>query len=385
MLPTTFSATILAIDDDPLVLDLLERMLIKQPYTVLRAEDADSAWQIIQTRNDLDLILLDVLMPGSLTGLDLCRKVRADQTRSYVPIILITALGQTEQMAQGLDAGADDYIAKPFRAREMLARVHAALRIRAVQRQLFEAENRYRVLVETSRDLIFALDANGWLSYVSPICETMTGYSAELLQAEYPPFARCLHPDDARRFTETLIARPTPPDGLDLEFRFVRSDKQVRWMALSWSPIRDRAQALIGLQGTLRDITHRREIEAATWQRSQELAALNLIATRVNQTLELDTTLNEALATLMEVIGIEFGTIHIVEEDQFVLHAVRGLSTEAARNWYRPFGGLDPAEWRTHAPIVARERSDQSLGEIGLEIKGLGVQAWMIVPLQGRY
>ncbi len=384
MLPTTFSATILAVDDDPLVLDLLERMLIKQPYTVLRAENADSAWQIIQTRDDLDLVLLDVLMPGSLTGLDLCRKVRADQTRSYVPIILVTALGQTEQMAQGLDAGADDYIAKPFRAREMLARVHAALRIRAVQRQLFEAENRYRVLVETSRDLIFALDANGWLSYVSPICEALTGYSAELIQAEYPPFVRCLHPDDARRFTETLIARPTPPDGLDLEFRFVRSNKQVRWMALSWSPIRDRAQALVGLQGTLRDITHRREIEAATWQRSQELTALNLIATRVNQTLELDTTLNETLATLMEVLGIEFGTIHIVEEDQFVLHAVRGLSKEAARNWYQPFGGLDPAEWRTHAPIVARERSDQSLGEIGLEIKGLGVQAWMIVPLRAQ-
>ena len=313
MLQTTFSATILAVDDDPLVLDLLERMLIKQPYTMLRAENADSAWQIIQTRNDLDLILLDVLMPGSLTGLDLCRMVRADQTRSYVPIILVTALGQTEQMAQGLDAGADDYITKPFRAREMLARVHAALRIRAVQRQLFEAENRYRVLVETSRDLIFALDANGWLSYVSPICEAMTGYSAELIQAEYPPFVRCLHPDDARRFTETLIARPIPSEGLDLEFRFVRSDKQVRWMALSWSPIRDRAQALIGLQGTLRDITHRREIEAATWQRSQELAALNLIATRVNQTLELDTTLNEALATLMEVLGIEFGAIHLVE------------------------------------------------------------------------
>ena len=380
-MPTTFSATILAVDDDPLVLDLLERMLIKQPYTVLRAEDADSAWQIIQTRQDLDLILLDVLMPGKLTGLELCRNVRADQTRSYVPIILVTALGQTEQMAQGLDAGADDYIAKPFHAREMLARVHAALRIRVMQRQLFEAENRYRVLVETSRDLIFALDANGWLSYVSPICEAMTGYSAELIQAEYPPFVRCLHPDDARRFTETLIARPTPPDGLDLEFRFVRSNKQVRWMALSWSPIRDRAQALIGLQGTLRDITHRREIEAATWQRSQELTALNLIATRVNQTLELDTTLNEALTTLMEVIGIEFGTIHVVEDDEFVLHAVRGLSTEAARNWYQPFGGLDPTEWRTHTPIVARERSDQSLGEIGLEIKVLGVQAWMIAPL----
>ena len=130
MLPTTFSATILAVDDDPLVLDLLERMLIKQPYTMLRAENADSAWQIIQTRNDLDLILLDVLMPGSLTGLDLCRMVRADQTRSYVPIILVTALGQTEQMAQGLDAGADDYIAKPFRFNLLMARINAHLRSR---------------------------------------------------------------------------------------------------------------------------------------------------------------------------------------------------------------------------------------------------------------
>ena len=79
--------------------------------------------------------------------------------RLYVPIIMVTALGKTEQLVQGLDAGADDYITKPFSSRELMARLQAGLRIRRAQRDLAETQNRYRLLVETARDLIFALDA----------------------------------------------------------------------------------------------------------------------------------------------------------------------------------------------------------------------------------
>jgi PAS domain-containing protein len=103
---------------------------------------------------------------------------------------------------QGLDAGADDYITKPFSSRELMARLQAGLRMRRTQRDLAETQSRYRLLVETAHDLIFALDAHHQLSYVSPMSETLTGYPPEALFADHLLFACFLHPDDVQRLTE---------------------------------------------------------------------------------------------------------------------------------------------------------------------------------------
>ena len=78
------------------------------------------------------------------------------------------------------------------------------------------------------------------------------------------------------------------PEGSDLEFRITRADGEVRWGVLSWTTIYDRDGQSSGVQGSIHDITHRKAVEAATWRRSQELAALNLIAARLNQSLELE-------------------------------------------------------------------------------------------------
>src|SRR5512139_1478615 len=151
------SATILVIEDDPLQIDMLEMILARNDMALLRAGTGELALELYQQHTEIDLILLDVMLPGRLDGLAVCRQVRADQHRLYVPIIVVTALGKTEQVVQGLDAGADDYITKPFSSRELMARVQAGLRIRRAQREVAETRSRYQSLVETSRDVIFAL------------------------------------------------------------------------------------------------------------------------------------------------------------------------------------------------------------------------------------
>jgi two-component system, NtrC family, sensor kinase len=380
------SATLLVVDDDLAQLDLLEMTLTRAGYAVLRATSGEAALRILAERPEIDLMLLDVILPGGLDGLEVCRRVRTDLGRPYLPIIMVTALGHADQIARGLDAGADDYMTKPFTQREILARVQTALRVRCIQRDLAEAQHHYRVLVDAivSRDLIFTLDTAGRLTYISPTCETLTGYPAETLLADDRPFQRFVAPEDAPRLAAWLDHRqPRPPDEAELEFRILRSDGDLRWGALAWTAITDRAGGVAGAQGAIRDITRRKHIEAAAWRRSQELAALNLIATRLNQSLELPTTLNEALDALLEVAGLEFGTIHVIDDSgQPALRAVRGRAEAEVR---QAIGGAHHAlSMQLRDFYVVRERRENPAVQITPPLKALGIQALLSVPLRQR-
>lgn len=121
--PTSQSIRVLAADDEPLYRKLLAQTLGVAGYHVDVAVDGAEALRLTE-RTSYDLLLLDVMMPG-LDGLEVCRQVRA---RSAVPIIMLTALAEEEQIVAGLRAGADDYVTKPFSIPELTARVEAALR-----------------------------------------------------------------------------------------------------------------------------------------------------------------------------------------------------------------------------------------------------------------
>jgi PAS domain S-box-containing protein len=374
-------ATILAVEDDPLQIDMLEIILTRRDMTLLRASTGEAALELYRQHPEIDLILLDVMLPGRLDGLAVCRQVRADQRRLYVPIIIVTALGNTEQLVQGLDAGADDYITKPFSSRELMTRLQAGLRIRRTQRDLSEAQSRYRLLVETARDLIFALDAHLQLSYVSPLSEILTGYPPEALLADHHLFACFIHPDDAQRLSEWHAQLRDHPEGSDLELRVRRADGELRWGTLSWTTIYSREGSPTGVQGTIRDITRRKAVEAATWRRSQELAALNLIAARLNQSLQLSHTLPDALHALLEVVDAEFGAIHAIDQQQAVLRAAHGLSDAEAR-WLP--GPQAYGRWHSSDLEIVREAVDDARGQIAAPLKALGIQVVVTVPLRER-
>lgn len=114
---------ILVVDDEPAVTNLLAYNLRKANYEVLTAADGLEALQLAK-QSMPDLILLDLMLPG-VEGLDVCRELRKT---SDVPIIMVTALGEEIDRVVGLELGADDYIAKPFSVREVLARIKAVLR-----------------------------------------------------------------------------------------------------------------------------------------------------------------------------------------------------------------------------------------------------------------
>jgi len=115
---------ILVVEDERVAADVLAKGLREHAYAVDVANDGVSALEQAGT-NDYDLILIDILLPR-MNGLDLCSRLRADGLS--VPILLLTARGEPDQRVEGLDAGADDYLAKPYHFPELLARVRALLR-----------------------------------------------------------------------------------------------------------------------------------------------------------------------------------------------------------------------------------------------------------------
>src|SRR5512146_81995 len=114
---------ILVVDDDAEIRDLLGTYLRKNGYAVRAVADGKAMWAALE-REASDLVVLDLMLPGE-DGLSLCRRLRAD---SDTPVIMLTARGEETDRIVGLEMGADDYLAKPFNPRELLARIKSILR-----------------------------------------------------------------------------------------------------------------------------------------------------------------------------------------------------------------------------------------------------------------
>lgn len=117
--------TVLVVDDEPTVREVIRRYLERDGYAVREAADGSTALTEIEG-NTPDLVVLDLMLPG-LDGVAVTRQVRASQAKA-VPIIMLTAKGETADRIYGLDSGADDYLSKPFSPQELVSRIRAVLR-----------------------------------------------------------------------------------------------------------------------------------------------------------------------------------------------------------------------------------------------------------------
>jgi sigma-B regulation protein RsbU (phosphoserine phosphatase) len=149
---------ILIAEDEKISRRILEMALTKASYDVGAVEDGVKALESIQ-KEVPDMLITDWMMP-ELDGLELCRRVRGLNLSGYVYIILLTALTQKEKIIEGLDAGADDYVTKPFEKTELLARVRAGERVIQLERSL----------LQKNKELSEALSQVKQLKGLLPIC-----------------------------------------------------------------------------------------------------------------------------------------------------------------------------------------------------------------------
>jgi DNA-binding response OmpR family regulator len=130
---------------------VLESRLESWGYRVITAEDGTQAWELLQQPNSLELLILDWMMPG-IDGIELCRRIREKQHGRYQYILLLSGKDQKQDVVDGLEAGADDYLTKPFDIRELRARLRTGKRILTLQPP-FESNSRGSAVSGNSRRL----------------------------------------------------------------------------------------------------------------------------------------------------------------------------------------------------------------------------------------
>ena len=135
---------VLVAEDNPVFQSMLSNMLTKWGYEPVMARDGNQAWDLLQSHEGPQLAILDWMMPG-LNGVDICRAVRAANREPYVYILLLTARANSMDLVEGMEAGADDYLTKPFQAHELRVRLRAGRRILDLQAQLLAAREALRV------------------------------------------------------------------------------------------------------------------------------------------------------------------------------------------------------------------------------------------------
>ena len=304
-------ATILMVDDSPASRDTLWAMLDNEPYRLVDA--ANGAEALRKAREIMpDLILLDVMMP-EMDGYEVCRRIRADSLLAEVPIIMVTALDDRNSRLEGINAGADDFIAKPCDVMELRARVRAITklnryrllhnqRVRSAQAEekLRESEEKFRILFMDSPDpyLIFE---NGVCVECNRTAEAMfrcdrtriIGQSPGELSPELQPDGRISTEVAGEKLDEAQRAGK-----ITFEWVYRRLDGSEFYAEISLAPMLMNGVSV--LFGTIRDISERKRVELELHQAHEaaEVAILAKSRFLANMNHELNTPMNGILGMI---------------------------------------------------------------------------------------
>ena len=172
-------AAVLIVDDTPANIGVLRNMLQTEGYQIFAATSGEAALKIVQ-QTPPDLILLDVMMPG-IDGFETCRRLKANEETRDIPVIFVTAKIEPQDIVDGFQAGAVDYLSKPVRHEEVCIRVRTQLKIRKLHQTQREQNERFRAIVNNMAEGLLILEADSRIQFVNPMCLNMLGYSEQQL------------------------------------------------------------------------------------------------------------------------------------------------------------------------------------------------------------
>ncbi len=260
---------ILIVDDAPDNLGTLRTILLNQGYQTFVATSGERALDIAQ-RIRPDLVLLDVVMPG-IDGLETCRRLKSHPSTARIPVIFMSARGETDDIVAGFDTGAADYIPKPLRLEEVCARVRAQLRLSRSSDSQNEQADRLRMIVNSMDQGLLILERCGRIQYANPACDRYLGHAPEdlvgrsladlLVRAEGAPACAAMDAIGGHGTREVNIRH---------------RDGGVRAMDLTMTPMHADDGLFVAL---LHDISHHKQFEDAL-QRAAMLDPLTQIANR---------------------------------------------------------------------------------------------------------
>ncbi|HET6395585.1 MAG TPA: response regulator, partial [Pseudoxanthomonas sp.] len=291
-------ARILVVDDNADMRDYIRRLLGTR-WEVEAAADGLEALDAIRAHRP-DLVLSDVMMPA-LDGFGLLRELRADPALRDLPVILLSARAGEEARVEGLDAGADDYLVKPFSARELVARINANLELARVRqeatRSLRESEARFRNMADNAPVMMWIADTEGGFTYLNRGWLQFTGQALE--DALGRGAWDALHPDDRDASEQALREACAQRAAFRAEYRLRRADGCYRWALAAAAPRLAEDGAFLGHIGSVIDITERKEAEQVLQRVNETLE--QRVAAAIAERMEAEAQLRHAQK--MEAIG----------------------------------------------------------------------------------
>ncbi|WP_231647415.1 SpoIIE family protein phosphatase [Planomonospora sphaerica] len=283
-------ARVLIADDNADMRDYLARLL-RQSYQVTLVNDGQAALEAVRA-DPPDLLVSDVMMPR-LDGLQLVAALRADPRTAGVPVLLLSARAGQEASIEGLEAGADDYLVKPFSAAELLARVRANVELARMRNHHARWRN---AMIESLQEAFFVTDENGAVVEINAAFADILGYGPEGLP--YTP----LHPwwpdeaedPQAHAMVGEAFAQLVSEGRGSCVIPVTHRDGHQVWVAVTFNDVTDPDTGRRRVVGTMRDVT----AEHYLVQRESALAALSM---RISQAGSLSDTLSGALEELRDV------------------------------------------------------------------------------------
>ncbi|MGY1704352.1 SpoIIE family protein phosphatase [Geodermatophilus sp. SYSU D00697] len=330
---------VLVADDNADMRGYVQRLLAPR-YDVRTVADGRQALEAALAEPP-DLVVSDVMMP-ELDGMQLLAALRADSRTARVPVVLLSARAGEEAAVEGLAAGADDYLVKPFSAQELVARVDAHLQLGRVRRA---AEERFTAMADLAPALIWVADPEGRRVFVN---RGWTQYTGRAVRDELGSgWVDGLHPEDRDRYAATVEAAVARREGWEVEFRLRRSDGAHHWLLEHAVPI-GAGETFAGHVGSCTDVNARiRETERQT------------LLADVGAALDRETTLDGQLGALARLVVdrrlADLCTVRLVGEDGGLRWAgIAGLDgrTEAALADLDPDVGVGPEVVRTARSVV---------------------------------
>jgi diguanylate cyclase (GGDEF)-like protein/PAS domain S-box-containing protein len=234
------SVVVLIVEDDSDLREILKVELESDGMTVLSAADGEEALKKARTTLP-DVILLDIMIP-KVDGFNVARTLKKDKSTRHVPILMLTVADSKKDIIKGLDAGAIDYVTKPYFLPEVKARINSIVKhkkmhdeLEKAQEHLAHSEQKYRSLVENATDAILVVQ-NGMTEFANPSATDLLCTSQDTLACK--PLKELVHPEDRDRLSHL------EPDVLKNEsspyihsFRFNGRDNDIRWMEIRSTPI----------------------------------------------------------------------------------------------------------------------------------------------------
>jgi diguanylate cyclase (GGDEF)-like protein/PAS domain S-box-containing protein len=249
------ASRLLVVDDEFNNRDMLSRRLVRRGYQVDVADGGKEALERINSAH-YDLILLDQMMPG-MSGLDLLQLLRATYSASELPVIMVTAVDQSQAIVDALNQGANDYVVKPVDLPVVAARIEAQLSRSSAERRLRESEERYSLAARGSNDGLWDWHLGTGAIYFSTRWLSLLGYSEGDFDATPEAWLSKVHPDDQPRLRAEIQSHldGASPE-LRSEHRIRQKNQEYRWVLCRGIVHRNTAGLALRFAGSMTDIEH---------------------------------------------------------------------------------------------------------------------------------